>query len=117
MPRRRKAKTKYVVVNQRHGSQHGMFSSYNYSKAQSYFMKHPRAYGIQKYRGGVTAGLIQPSVPGKLRFKGKVYTRGYVGGHTKETANKLVRSFKKDGHSAFAKKTKHGYQVFVHVKG
>lgn len=93
-----------------------MFSSYSYKRALGFFQKHPRAHGIQRYRGGVTAGLIQPSIPNKIKYRGKTYTRAYVGGHNKRNANALVRGFRKGGLGAVTRKTKHGYQVFVHLR-
>lgn len=107
------AKIKYVV----RGKSRNMYSSYDYKKALAFFHKHPRASGIQRYNDGVTAGFIQPTIPNKVKMNGVTYDRAYQGGHSKKTASDLVRGFKKGGHSSFARKTKHGYQVFVHVKG
>ena len=116
-PKGKKPKMKYVVERQVHSGTQRMFTTYEYKRALAYYNKHPRAFGIQKYLGEFTAGLIQPTVPNKLKIKGKVFERAYTGGHSKKNAQALVRGFGTQGNSAFIKKTKHGYQVFVHMRG
>ena len=114
--KKRRYKTKYAVLKKWHSGQKAMFTTYDYKKALKFYHKHPRAFGIQKYRGGVTAGLIQPDVPHKIRIKGKTYRRPYVGPHTKKTAQALASDFKRDKKhfkDVKVKKSKRGYQLYL----
>jgi len=90
-----------------------MLKTPSYRKALSFYLQHPRAFGIQKYESGVTAGLIQPTVPSKIKVNGKEYQRGYVGHHNKRTAKRLAKSFRKSGHKAVIRKIKGGWHVYV----
>jgi cobalamin-dependent methionine synthase I len=89
----------------------------DYHKALHKFLQSPTAYGIQKYIRGtdITAGLIQPTIPHRIKVNGDVYERGYVGHHTKQSAEALARGFRQDGHKAVTRKFKGGWQVFVKV--
>ena len=57
--------------------------------------------------------LIQPEMPNRIKIKGKEYTRGYVGGHTKKEAKSLAKGFRRGGHKAVIRKYHGGWQVFV----
>lgn len=92
-----------------------MFTSYSYKEALRFYHKHPRAFGIQKFKRGVTAGLIQPDMPSRITIDGHTYRRPYVGTFPKRDAQQLARSFRKNKlfKGARVRKFKRGYQVYV----
>lgn len=86
----------------------------SYPKAFKHFLIHPRAYGIQRMKGGMTAGLLQPTIPNKIKVNGQIYERGLVGGHTKASAKSMATSFRQEGHKAVIRSFRgKGWQVFV----
>jgi len=105
----------YQVVRQLRSISVPMGRATTYPKAFKKYVQSPRAYGIQRLVRGssVTAGLLQPTVPSKVKVNGSVYERGYVGHTTKQNASSLARGFRKDGHKAVIKKFKGGWHVFV----
>ena len=112
----KKKKYKYVVVRSWKGGQKSMFTTYDYRQALKYYLEHPQAYGIQRYSGGWTAGLLQPDMPSKIKVKGKTYERPYVGPHSKQTAQALAEDFRKDKKhfkDVIIRKFKRGYQLYA----
>ncbi len=105
----------YEVVRQLKSATVPMGKPTTYSKAFESYMHSPQAFGIQRLVKGssVTAGLLQPTVPHRIKVKGSTYERGYVGHHTKHTATALARGFKTQGHKAVLRKIKGGWHVFV----
>jgi len=108
-----KKKYTYEVLAKSHGGQRVMLKTSSYKKAERYYIQHPRAFGIQRNVHGVTAGMIQPRVRNKIKFRGKTYTRAYVGPHQKKSAKKMVKGFRKKGMPAQTRKFKRGWFVFV----
>ena len=82
-------------------------------EAVDFFRKHPRATHIQKRKGWITAGTMQPDVPSSIKVRGKTYRKAYMGPHTKRDAHALHRSFEKgDKLKTVVRKTKRGYFVY-----
>jgi len=111
----------YGVQRQVKGGTHTMLQTSDYKKAVAFYHKHPRAYGIQRYvrekdgSRGWTAGLLQPRIPSKIKYRGKQYSRCYVGPHQKRFAKKLAKGLRKSPpiKGAVAKKFKKGWFVFA----
>ena len=105
----------YAVLRSLHGGQRTMLRTASYKRATSYYAKHPKAFGIQRYVRGTytTAGLLQPHHPSKISFRGKQYSQVYVGPHTRKFAKSVVREFRKKGMPSQAKKYKRGWYIYA----
>jgi len=98
-----------------------MLRTKDYKKAAKFYFEHPRAFGIQRYvrlkdgSRGFSAGLLQPRIPNKIRYRGKQYGRVYVGPHKKSYAEATAKSLRKSSviKGAVARKFKKGWFVFV----
>ena len=112
-----KAKRTYSVMRKYRGGERVMFHTGSYKKALGFYRAHPRAIAIQRYNRGVTSGRLHPDIPNRVRVGGKSYERAYHGPFTRVDAQKLARSFRRDGHGAVARKVRgRGWHLFVRIR-
>lgn len=112
----------YVVESKFGAISRAMLVTTSREKAVQYYHTHKRAAFIQKHQGGrygITCGILQPCVPKKIRFRGKSYSRAYVGPHTKRQAQALAKDFRVGPGPrlrSVAKRMKKGWFVYTGSK-
>ncbi len=109
----KKSNIEYLVFASENGTRKILKKTNSRKEAIKFYNEHPKAIGIQIIKGGTPAGVFQPKVPTRIKYRGVVYTRAFQGPHTKNFAESVVKDLKKRGLKAIARKYAKGWYVFV----